>query len=259
MEKKKRGTIFILPILVVLFYFLIEKCYPVIYGKFHDSSGFKELFLMKKIIVFSLFEIICFIACSIILIIFLVVSNSELKKYHIQDVRKQLYIDRMLNGVNITWFFLFYGEILLESLAISGYHDISDKMSSIGLLVVSLGWLSLVGAIIVGTVGLVIHRQLLKKYQMIINQEREELLQDESMIENEKIRVQNEENVVYAKAFKLMQSMVILSYAIFAYLSMENLLYCIPMIVIGIILAVSICYCSIGIGKIKNYSENIKN
>ncbi|MGN0437074.1 MAG: hypothetical protein ACI4F4_01005, partial [Lachnospiraceae bacterium] len=93
-------------------------------------------------------------------------------------------------------------------------------------------------------------------YQTIGEQGRMELLQDEVLVEKEKVRVTNETNEVYAKTYKLIRNMLLICFWIMFCLSITNYSYCIAVVLVGIVLGVSYFYFNKHITKIENCKKH---
>lgn len=58
MKKEKIYTNVIMPIFIIILYFIIDKYYPGIYEKLQNSSSVREQFLSVKLLVFGMHGVI---------------------------------------------------------------------------------------------------------------------------------------------------------------------------------------------------------
>lgn len=259
MKKEKIFPNVIIPILVFVFYFIINKYYPGIYEKLQNSSSVREQFLSVKLVVFGMLGVIFDSVCILLLIIFEAMAFKELKKYDGKNTQQQIYIDGFLNGANIMCSFLAVGCMMFVSLSFGGALQTSENWDFFEEIVFLLNWLGMIASGIAFAIGIVIHSKLVKRRQTIGEQGRMELLQDEVLVEKEKVRVTNETNEVYAKTYKIIHNMLFICFGIMFYLSFTNYSYSIAVVLVGIVLGVSCFYSNKNITKIENCKKQDKD
>lgn len=160
MKKEKIFPNVIIPILVFVFYFIINKYYPGIYEKLQNSSSTREQFLSVKLVVFGMLGLIFESVCILVLIIFEAVAFKELKKYDGKNTQQQIYIDGFLNGANIMCSFLAVGCMMFVSLSFGGALQTSENWDFFEEIVFLLNWLGMIASGIVFAIGIVIHNML---------------------------------------------------------------------------------------------------